>query len=248
MFGAWQAGAWKSVAERFQPDLVVGASVGSLNGYAIASGMSPQDLAGFWRQPGIGEFSKLPQTIRTLMKRAELQMEYAAVVTELFRLKPRIYSNSAVTWRHLAASCAIPLVLRQYKIDGRWCSDGGLLNPLPVWAAVELGATQIVALHALPEIPALLMRPFVQGFRSVAGHNPALPPGVSLTVIQTPGAIGSMRDALSWNRKNADKWLDLGYRDAQNTTIPDCSLPQYCAIMEPDDYAQLPNSPLERSS
>ena len=50
------------------------------------------------------------------------------------------------TPEHLAASCAVPLVLPQKRIEGRWFSDGGLLNPLPVWAAVDLGATEIVAL------------------------------------------------------------------------------------------------------
>jgi len=37
MFGAWQAGAWSALAPAFQPDVVVGASAGSLNGYAIAA-------------------------------------------------------------------------------------------------------------------------------------------------------------------------------------------------------------------
>ena len=68
----------------------------------------------------------------------------AVVVTDLLRLKPGIFRGSEVTWRHLAASCAVPLVLPQVRIDGRWYSDGGLLNPLPVYAAVELGATEIL--------------------------------------------------------------------------------------------------------
>ena len=38
MFGAYQAGVWKALAERFQPDLVVGASAGALNAWAIAGG------------------------------------------------------------------------------------------------------------------------------------------------------------------------------------------------------------------
>ena len=51
MFGAWQAGAWRALAGRFAPDLIVGASVGSLNGYAIAGGATPDELAEFWLRP-----------------------------------------------------------------------------------------------------------------------------------------------------------------------------------------------------
>ena len=77
----------------------------------------------------------------------------AVVLTDVARLKPRIFRGGEITWKHLAASCALPGVLPQYRIGGRWYSDGGLLNPLPVWAAAELGATRILALHALPRIP-----------------------------------------------------------------------------------------------
>jgi NTE family protein len=263
LFGAWQAGAWRALADRMQPDLIVGASVGSLNGYAIAGGATPQELAEFWLQPASADFSKLPDTIRALMQRYPLRMgtdhsvplatlnsnptrqggdfscgtttsgqtglspfvstvDYVVVLTDLLRLKPRIFSGAEITWRHLAASCAIPGVLRPYKIDGRWYFDGGLLNPLPVWAAVELGATHIVALHALPQIPSTLLRPFVTGFRRVAGHHPPLPTRVELTLISTGDAIGSMRDALRWKRENIERWLQMGYSAAHNISLSKC--------------------------
>lgn len=44
MFGAYHAGVWKGLAGRFQPDLIVGASVGALNGWVMASGCAPQEL------------------------------------------------------------------------------------------------------------------------------------------------------------------------------------------------------------
>jgi predicted acylesterase/phospholipase RssA len=247
LFGAWQAGAWRSLADRMHPDLVVGASVGSLNGYAIAGGATPQELAEFWLQPATADFSQLPETIRALMERYPLESasttpspdgrpssrdssrqptgaigSFALVLTDLLRMKPRIFSGAEITWRHVAASCAIPGVLRPYKIDGRWYFDGGLLNPLPIWAAVELGATHIVALHALPQIPSIVLRPFVTGFRRVAGHHPPLPTGVELTLISTGDAIGSMRDALRWKRENIERWLQLGYSAAQNISLPNC--------------------------
>jgi NTE family protein len=222
LFGAWQAGAWRALADRVQPDLVVGASVGSLNGYAIAGGATPDELAEFWMRPETARFAKLPGTIRALMSRYSPKVEYAAVLTDALRLKPRIFSGKEITWQHLAASCAIPGVLKPYRIGGRLYSDGGLLNPLPVWAAVELGATHIIALHALPEVPSIWLRPFIKGFRRVAGHHPPLPAGVELTLIKTGGALGSMSDALRWRRENVERWLALGYAAGQNIPIEDC--------------------------
>jgi NTE family protein len=211
MFGAWQAGAWRALAPTFSPDLIVGASVGSLNGYAIAGGATPEELIAFWRQPSLASFRNLPTTIQELMRQHPLRLDYAVVLTDLLRMKPKIFQGADITWRHLAASCAIPGILPQQRIHGRWYSDGGLLNPLPVWAAVELGATRIVALHALPEIPSPLLKPFVKGFRAAVGHNPPLPAGVDLTLIKTSGALGSMHDALHWKEENVDRWIELGY-------------------------------------
>lgn len=222
MFGAWQAGAWRALAGRFHPDLVVGASVGSLNGYAIAAGATPDQLAAFWLRPELGVLGNLPSTVRALMDDHPLTTPYAVVLTDALRLKPRVVLDGAVTWRHLAASCAIPAVMRPYRIDARWYCDGGLLNPLPVYAAVELGATHIIALHALPEIPSAWLKPFVTGFRGVAGHNPPLPPGVELTLIKTPRPLGSMRDALRWKRENVERWMEHGYQAAKNISILNC--------------------------
>ena len=78
------------------------------------------------------------------------------VLVDLLRMKPRTITGPVITGanirvEHLLASCAVPGAAWPRRIDGRWYLDGGLLNPLPVWAAVELGATRIVALNACPE-------------------------------------------------------------------------------------------------
>jgi len=44
MFGAYQAGAWKVLSEQIEIDLVVGASVGAVNGWSIAGGCSADEL------------------------------------------------------------------------------------------------------------------------------------------------------------------------------------------------------------
>ena len=224
MFGAWQAGVWRGLASRLgsAPDLVVGASVGSLNGYAIAGGATPDELCGFWMQSEIGRFRDLPQTIRVLMERHPLRLEYAVTMTDLASMKPKLVCSPDVTWKHLAASCAIPGLLPQRRIGGRWYSDGGLLNPLPVWAAVDLGATRIIGVHALPEIPSPLLKPFVKGFRRVFGHHPPLPDGVDLMLVEPDGVLGSVRDALAWKRENIERWIAQGEQAAKNISIPNC--------------------------
>jgi NTE family protein len=110
----------------------------------------------------------------------------------------------------------VPLVLPSIRIDGRRYLDGGLLNPLPVYAAVDLGATEILALHALPVIPSRLLQPFTLAFRAVFGVNPPLPPGVSLRLLEPSRRLGSLRDALKWKRDNSERWLDQGAHDAMN--------------------------------
>ncbi len=224
MFGAWQAGVWKGISQRFEhsPDLVVGASVGSLNGYAIAGGATAEELCDFWRRPELGKIRDLPATIRLLMERFPLRAEYALTLTDLVGMKPIIVRGAEVTWRHLAASCAIPGLLPQRRIGGRWYSDGGLLNPLPVWAAVELGASEILAVQALPEVPSVVLRPVVKGFRRAFGHHPPVPANVQVVTIEPERTLGSPWDVMVWKRENVERWIGEGVALAKNISIPNC--------------------------
>jgi NTE family protein len=233
MFGAWQAGAWRAVSEWLRPDLVVGASVGSLNGYAIAGGATPEELIELWRRPEFAKLGNLSHSIQELMARYPhtretagrdpVQPDFAVVLTDLLRMKPRTFQGREVTWRHLAASCAVPGFVPFQKIDGRIYGDGGLLNPLPVWAAVDSGATRIIALHALPVIPSLWLRPLVSAFRSVAGHRPPLREGVRLQIVKPAGSLGSMTESLRWRRENIERWLEMGYQAGKNISLSNCS-------------------------
>jgi NTE family protein len=211
-FGAWQAGAWAALEGEFSPELIVGASVGALNGYAIAGGVAARELCELWRRDT--SLRELSSNLRHLTVKYPPQIDFALVGTDLCRMKPRVFRGSAVSWRHLAASCAVPLVFAPVRIEGRWYADGGLLNPLPVWAAVELGATEIVALHALPEIPSWWLKPPVRAFRRVFGVHPPLPSGICLAMIKPSERLGGLRDALTWKRDNIERWLAQGYKDA----------------------------------
>jgi NTE family protein len=222
MFGAWQAGVWAELENHYRPDLIVGASVGALNGYAIACGATGDRLAGLWRDPQFASIASLERNIREMTAQYKPRMPFALTVTDVLRMKPVLYRDQEITWRHMAASCAVPLVFRQRWIDGHLCSDGGLLNPLPLWAAVELGATHIVALNVLPNTPGWWLKPLTAGFRMVFGHNPPVPPGVQVELLTPSEALGGVSDAMRHRPENIEKWLALGKKDAKNISIHNC--------------------------
>jgi predicted acylesterase/phospholipase RssA len=214
LFGAWQAGAWSVLVDHVRPDLIVGASVGSLNGYVIASGGTPQELRAMWLDPAFARLADLAHNIRRMMAHYTPRIRFAITATELPRMKPRIFRDSEITWQHLAASCALPLALPQVRIGTHWYSDGGLLGALPSWAAAELGATKIIGLQALPQPPSWWLGHGVRAFRAIAGHNPAVPPGIDVVEIHPGRSLGSVRDTIQWKRSNIERWLDQGAEDA----------------------------------
>jgi predicted acylesterase/phospholipase RssA len=188
--------------------------VGSLNAYVIASGASPEELRALWLDPAFGRFADLPSNIRRMMAHYTPRIPLAITATELPRMKPRIFRDSEITWKHLAASCALPLAMPQVRIGPHWYSDGGLLGALPAWAAAELGAKHIVGLQVLPQPTSWWLGQATRAFRALAGHNPPVPPGIGVVEIRPGRRLGSVRDTIQWKRSNIERWLDQGAEDA----------------------------------
>jgi NTE family protein len=208
MFGAYQAGAWKVLAEHFEPDMVVGASIGAINGWAIASRCDPDDLIERWRnlEPLSRHNRQAAQSlVRQVHSDYKPRIEYGAVLTDTLRLRPRLFRGPDLTWQHLAASAAVLGLYPQYRIDGRLYSDGGLLSALPLWAAVEMGAERIIAINALPVMPSVLIRKLVGAIRAVSRFKPEIP--TEFIQIAPSESLGSAKDMLYWNRENADRWI-----------------------------------------
>jgi NTE family protein len=230
MFGAYQAGAWQAIAPRFRPDLVAGVSIGALNGYLIASGASPDQLAERWLN--LEDFSRLrfrfplnplegcvdarllEKLIRSITSNCTPALPLFVLATQIGGLRLRVFGPDNITWRHLAASCALFGILPQYRIDGRRHSDGGLLCGLPIEAAASPGATRIVAVNCLPRMP-LVVRGTLRLLRRIAGESahPTRTPGIVSITPRRP--LGSLRDAAVWRRDNAVQWLERGRRDAE---------------------------------
>jgi predicted acylesterase/phospholipase RssA len=117
----------------------------------------------------------------------------------------------------LAASCGVPIFLPTYEIDGVYYSDGGLVDPLPLWAALELGATEIVTVDLLKHRP-LAVRAVVRALRAYSGYTRPSTEGVKLVDISPSERLGDERDAIYWTRSNAERWIELGRRDTLEAT------------------------------
>jgi NTE family protein len=219
MYGAYQAGVWDVLHKSFSPDLVVGASIGSLNGYLIACGCSSAELVQRWQS--LNDFKKLRwrSTLESWIKemcRVTPQCGYALVATETRTCRPRLFQWPDVTWRHIAASCAIPVVLPAQRIEGVHYSDGGILDPLPLWAALELGATEIVTVNLLKHRP-LPIRAAARVLGAYSGYRRPEASGVRMTEIYPSGRLGPIIDSVYWTRENADRWIDMGRRDTERS-------------------------------
>src|SRR5258708_703349 len=172
--GATQVGMLRALlASGFRPDLVVGTSVGALNGAAIAADPTPAsatvlaDLWGSLAEAGMftenvlaraGSLAKYrthvysPAPLRQLLAAhvpgtfAELAVEFQCVAASIEKAGARWFSKGNLI-DAVMASCAVPGLLPPVVIDGEHFLDGGLVHSIPVGRALALGATDVYVLH-----------------------------------------------------------------------------------------------------
>jgi NTE family protein len=240
MYGSYQAGAWKVLAGVFQPDLIVGASIGAVNGWAIAGGCPPDELIQRWLNMesirryrwkfpasffgGVLDSEDLQRLICDIHQSFQPRVDYALVLTDLLKLQPRIFRGPEVTWRHLVAGTAIVGIFDQVRIDGRLYSDGGELSAVPLWAAAELGATKALVIDVLPEAPGLVARTFVSAMQLLSPFRAVVPETMKVVRLAPPKLLGAPLDAIYWKRLNVEGWIRAGERDAAaiKHSIPIC--------------------------
>jgi predicted acylesterase/phospholipase RssA len=229
-FGAYHAGAWRAIARHMRPDIVVGASVGALNGWPIAAGCDPEDLVSQWLdreiagllQAALGSglrrayFDGAPLLARAerLIREYRPIVPYGLVMLQVPTLERKLVRDGEVTARHLAATCSIPLALPPVAIDGRSYVDGGLLEKLPLWAAATMGATRIFAIDALPEGIGWWASAGAFALRGVR-PSPAVADGLKVTTIAPSGALGAFHHSVMWSRENIERWIAMGEQDAE---------------------------------
>lgn len=153
-------------ANGIQPDLIVGTSAGSIVGSLYASGMSadeirevalnmkPKDVREIrLDKKGVLDGKKVEdyvnkQVNNTPLERLKIPMY--VVATELQQGKKMVF-NAGNTGQAVRASVSIPSMFIPALINQKEYVDGGLVSPVPVDVARDLGADIIIAVDILAQ-------------------------------------------------------------------------------------------------
>jgi NTE family protein len=173
VLGAHEIGMLRALAEAgIRPDVVVGTSVGAINGAFVAADPdgAAERLGLLWQGDAVGRaFSErlwgravrlarsgthlhsiepLRQGLEQMLPGdfAGLALPFHCVAASIERASARWFSSGPVVPAVLA-SCAVPGLLPPVEVDGEHYFDGGLVHSIPVGRAVALGARTVYVLH-----------------------------------------------------------------------------------------------------
>ena len=147
-------------AQGIWPDVVVGSSAGSVIAALLASGVTGNELNRLalnldeatiadWGLPFVGRFGGLIKgdALQNMVNREvqnksieQMRIPLGIVATELQSGKGVLF-RSGNTGQAVRASCSIPGVFQPTVIGGKEYVDGGLVAPVPVSYARQMGAT-----------------------------------------------------------------------------------------------------------
>lgn len=161
-------------AKGLQPSLIVGTSVGSINGAILASApieQSAKSLLQMWETMATSAvFSEsIFRRMRNLVNHwthlhsneplkkliaewvpysriEELPVEFQCVAACIETSAEHWFTDGSIEDAVLASS-ALPGVLPPVEVAGRHYIDGGMVNSIPVSRAIDLGADEIYVLH-----------------------------------------------------------------------------------------------------
>ncbi|MFC1892530.1 patatin-like phospholipase family protein [Chloroflexota bacterium] len=80
-----------------------------------------------------------------------LRIPFACVATDIRTSEEVVISHGSLL-EALRASFSVPAVFTLVKWEGRYVVDGGLVNPVPVSVARQMGADFVIAVNVLPDI------------------------------------------------------------------------------------------------
>ncbi|MHA3051970.1 patatin-like phospholipase family protein [Acinetobacter sp. ANC 5584] len=148
------------------PDFIVGTSAGSIVGALYASGKSPEQIRDIalnmkvqdvreitLRKNGFLDGSKVENFINDQIDHLPLEkmkIPLFVVATELKEGKKVVF-NYGNTGQAVRASSAIPSMFIPTMIQNKEYVDGGLVSPVPVDVARQLGADIVIAVDILAQ-------------------------------------------------------------------------------------------------
>ncbi|WP_300609956.1 patatin-like phospholipase family protein [Trebonia sp.] len=175
LLGAHEVGMLRALAEaKIRPDIVVGTSIGAVNGAFVAAdpGGAAERLTDLWRGESLRTvFSEtvLERAVRLMRSGThlhaieplrklladklpardftDLELPFHCVAASIEDAAARWFTNGPLI-PAVMASCAVPGLLPPVEIDGSHYFDGGLVDSIPVGRAIALGARTVYVLHA----------------------------------------------------------------------------------------------------
>jgi NTE family protein len=175
VLGSTQVGMLRALAEHgIRPDVVLGTSIGALNGVFVAADPTVHGaarLAEVWEavvREGVFLENPVRQAARVAKYRThvlsnaplrhvidrylpvarfeELEVAFQCVAACIEDAGGEWFDSGELVWP-VVASCAVPGLFPPVEIAGRHYLDGGLVHSIPVGRALALGATRIVVLQ-----------------------------------------------------------------------------------------------------
>nr|WP_048812263.1 patatin-like phospholipase family protein [Polynucleobacter asymbioticus] len=157
-------------AQGIRPDIVVGSSAGSVIAALLASGLNGNDMNRLalnldeatiadWGLPFAGRFGGLIKgdALQNMVNREvqnktieQMRIPLGVVATELQSGKGVLF-RTGNTGLAVRASCSVPGVFQPAVINGKEYVDGGLVAPVPVSYARQMGATLVIAVNISSE-------------------------------------------------------------------------------------------------
>jgi len=146
------------------PDILAGASAGSIAGALYASGMKPLDIYETMKKTKFTEYTSMHiprdgfftlDNLRIKLEKMipqktfeELDIPLYVCISNLNNGKAE-YISSGPLHKIIQASCSIPVLIAPVKINGNLYVDGGLVDNLPVKPLVRR-CKKIIGLNILP--------------------------------------------------------------------------------------------------
>jgi NTE family protein len=172
VLGASEVGMARALVEAdVRPDVVLGTSIGAINGAALARDPGPETVAlltRWWSSDATTAFTSAPlDRLRSMTRTAlhtgaglrglldetfgdaeigDLAVPFGCCAASIERYSEHWFESGPLV-PALMASCAVPGLFPPFRVGDEHFVDGGLVNSIPVSRAVELGARTVWVLQ-----------------------------------------------------------------------------------------------------